>query len=153
MARYYDMRVQKQPVIKPGDKVMVNMKNMKTKRPSKKLDHKRLRPVEVLEAVGKRAFKVKLPLEAKNRPVFHMSELDLYHQSTIEGRHQPPPRVEEIEGETNYVVESIGRSRENKRWKRVEYLVFLGRLPTRGSYLGTRGEFSGHGGRGSEGVP
>ena len=124
MAKYYDMRFQKQPVIKPGDKVTVNMKNMKTKRPSKKLDHKRLGPVEVLEAVGKRAFKVKLPLEAKNHPVFHVSELDLYRQSTIEGRHQPPPPVEEIEGETNYVVESIGKSRENKRRKRVEYLVF-----------------------------
>ena len=87
MAKYYNMRVQRQPVIKPGDMVMVNVKNMKTKRPSKKLDHKRLGPVEVLEAVGKRAFKVKLPLEAKNHPVFQVSELDLYRQSTIEGRH------------------------------------------------------------------
>ena len=87
------------------------------------LDHKRLGPVEVLEAVGKRTFKVKLPLEAKNHPVFHVSELELYRQSTMEGDHQPPPPVEEIEGETNYVVESIGRSRENKRRKRVEYLV------------------------------
>ena len=107
------MRAQKQPVIKPGDKVMVNMKNMKTKRPSKKLDHKMLGPVEVLEAVGKRAFKVKLPQEAKNHPVFHVWELELYRQSTIEGRHQLPPPVEEIEGETNYVVEFIGKSRDN----------------------------------------
>ena len=129
MAKYYDIRIQKQPVIKPGDKVMVNMKNMKTKRLSKKLDHKRLGPVEVLEAVGKRAFKVKLPLEAKNHPLFHVSELDVYRQSTIEGRHQPPPPVEEIEGEKNYVVESIGKSRENKRRKRVEYLVFLEGYP------------------------
>ena len=83
-----------------------------------------LGPVEVLEVVGMHAFKVKLPLEAINYPVFHVSELKPYHQSTIEGRHQPPPPVEEIEGETNYVVESIGRSRENKRRKRVEYLVF-----------------------------
>ena len=124
MADYYDKRAQRQPVIKHGDKVMVNMKNMKTKRPSKKLDHKRLGPVEVLEAVGKRAFKVKLPLEAKNHPVFHVSELDLYRQSTIEDRNQLPPPVEEIDGETNYVVESIGKSRDNKRWKHVEYLVF-----------------------------
>ena len=89
-----------------------------------------LGPVEVLEAVGKRAFIVKLPSEAKNHTVFYMSELDLYRQSTIEGRHQPPPPVEEIEGETNYVVESIGKSRENRRRKRVEYLVFWeGYLP------------------------
>ena len=31
MAKYYDMRFQRQPVIKPGDKVMVNMKYMKAK--------------------------------------------------------------------------------------------------------------------------
>ena len=124
MAKYCDMRTQRQPVINPRDKVMVNIKNMKTKRPSKKLNHKRLGPVEVLEAVGKRAFKVQLSLESKNHPVFHVSELELYRQSTIECPHQPPPPVEELEGETNYVVESIGRSRENKRRKHVEYLVF-----------------------------
>ncbi len=138
------MRVRKQPPLKPGDLVMVNMKNMKTKRPSKKLDHKKLGPVEVLEAVGSRAFKVKLPLEAKNHPVFHVSELEPYRQSTMEGRHQPPPPIEEIEGEVNFVVESIGRSRENKRRKRVEYLVFWeGYLPEEatwepaGNLLGT----------------
>ena len=32
--------------------------------------------------------------------------------------------MEEIEGEDNWVVESIGKSRMNKRRKRVEYLVF-----------------------------
>ena len=57
---------------------MVNMKNMKTKRPLKKLDHKRLGLVEVIEAVGKRAFRVQLPTEARNHPVFHVSELELY---------------------------------------------------------------------------
>ena len=129
MAKYYDISVKKQPVIKLEDKVMVNMKNMKTKRPSKKLDHKRLGPVEVLEAVGRHAFKVKLPLEARNHPVFQVSELELYRQSTIEGRHQLLPPVEEIKGESNYVVESIGRSRENKWRKCVEHLVFWKRYP------------------------
>ena len=77
-----------------------------------------------MEAVGKRAFRVELPYEAKNHPVFHVAELELYRQSNIEGRKQPPPPVEGIEGEANYVVESIGKSRLNKRRKRVEYLVF-----------------------------
>src|SRR6266404_2159993 len=124
MAKYYDRRARPQPSLKKGDMVMVNMKNMKTKRPSKKLDHKKLRPVEVIEAVGKRAFRVKLPPEARNHPVFHVSELEPYRQSNLEGRKQPPPPVVEIEGEENYVVDSIGKSRLNKRRKRVEYLVF-----------------------------
>ena len=103
---------------------MVNMKNMKTKSPSKKLDQKSLGPVQVLKAVDKRAFKVKLPLEAKYHLVFHVSDLDLYRQSPIEGHYQPARPVEEIKGEMNNVVETIGKSRENKRRKRVEYLVF-----------------------------
>ena len=123
-ARYYDQHFLRQPHLNPGDLVMVNMKNMKTKRPSKKLDHKKLGPVEIVEAIGKRAYRVKLPPQARNHPVFHISELELYRQSLLEGRHQPPPPVEEIEGEANYVVETIGRSRENQRRNRVEYLVF-----------------------------
>ena len=103
---------------------MVSIKNMASRRSSKMLDHRSLGPVEVLEVVGKRAFKVKLAPFALNHPVFYLSELEPYRQSTIEGRHQPPPPPVEIEGETNYVVESIGKSRENKRRKRVEYLVF-----------------------------
>ena len=99
MARYYNQRAQRQPPLKPGDLVMVNMNNMRTNRPSKKLDHKRLGPVKILEAVGKRAFRVQLPPEDRNHPVFHVSELEPYCQSTIEGHHQPPPPVEEIEGE------------------------------------------------------
>ena len=124
MAKYYNLHYQKQPALKPGDMVMVSLKNMASRRPSKKLDHRSLGPVEVLEAVGKRAFKVKLPPLALTYPVFHVSELEPYRQFTIEGRHQPPPPLVEFAGETSYVVESIDESRENKWRKRVEYLVF-----------------------------
>ena len=124
MAKYYNLHYQKQPALKPGDMVMVSMKNMASRRPSKKLDHRSLGPVEVLEAVGKRAFKVKLPPLALNHPVFHVSELEPDRQSNIEGHRQPPPPPVEIEEETNCVVESIGKSRKNKRRKGVEYLVF-----------------------------
>ena len=75
MAKYYNLHYQKQPALKPGDIVMLSMKNMASRRPSKKLDHRSLGPVKVLEAVGKCAFKVKLPLLALNHPVFHVSEL------------------------------------------------------------------------------
>ncbi len=157
-ARYYDQHFQRQPHLNPGDLVMVNMKNMKTKRPSKKLDHKKLGPVEIIEAIGKRAYRVKLPPQARNHPVFHISELELYRQSLLEGRHQPPPPVEEIEGEANYVVETIGRSRENKRRNWVEYLVFWEGYPpeeatTGGSHMGTRREPVRNGRRGAAAVP
>ena len=75
------------------------------------------------------AFTVKQPFKAKNYLVFHVSELELYYQSTIEGHLQPLTPVEEIKGEVHYVVEFIGRSRENKKQKRVEYLVFCKGYP------------------------
>ena len=65
---------------------MVSMKNMASRRPSKKLDHRSLGPVEVLEAVGKHAFKVKLPPLALNHPVFHLSELEPVTQVITGGR-------------------------------------------------------------------
>ena len=55
---------------------MVSMKNMASRRPSKKLDCRSLRLVEVLEAVGKHSFKVKLSPLVLNHPVFHMSKLE-----------------------------------------------------------------------------
>lgn len=51
-----------------------------------KLDHKRFGSVKLLEAIGKRAFRVELPSEAKDHPVFHVADLELYRQSNIEGR-------------------------------------------------------------------
>ena len=53
MAKYYNQKVQKQPMYKTGDQVMVNMKNIKTKRPSKKLDHTKLGPIKVVEKLAK----------------------------------------------------------------------------------------------------
>ena len=109
---------------KTGDLVMVNMKNMKTKHLSKKLDYKKLGPVKVVEKIGKRAFKVELPPQAKNHAVFHESKLEPYRQSMMDGHHQPPPPVEELEEESHYIIEGIGKSQLNKCRKRVEYLVF-----------------------------
>ena len=59
-----------------------------------KLDHKRLGSVKILEAIGKRAFRVELPSKAKNRPAFHVIVL---YTSTRR-------RVLETEGKANYEV-------------------------------------------------
>src|SRR5690606_21086887 len=44
-----------QPNFKVGDLVMVDSRNMKSKRPSKKLDHKKIGPFRITKLVGKRA--------------------------------------------------------------------------------------------------
>ena len=61
--------------------VMIDARHMKTKRPSKKLDHKKIGPVKILKKIGPRAFQVELPPTIKVHNVFHVSMLEPYRKS------------------------------------------------------------------------
>jgi hypothetical protein len=50
--RYYNKKVMAPPKLEPGDKVWLSSKNIKTERPTKKLDHRRLGPFTILEPIG-----------------------------------------------------------------------------------------------------
>ena len=58
------------PVYKVGDIVWLSTKNIKTKRPSKKLDHKMIGPYKVTELVGS-SYQLMLPYTMKIHDVFH----------------------------------------------------------------------------------
>jgi hypothetical protein len=122
MAKWYNAKAQEQPKFKVGDKVMIDARNFRTKRPSKKLDHKKIGPVKIVKLIGKRAVRVELPTSMKQHNVFNVTMLEHYRESRIPGRRQEPPPPEEIEGEKFWVVEGIAKSRTYR--KRVEYLVF-----------------------------
>jgi len=64
------------PTLKRGDKVFLSQKNLKTKRPSKKLDNLRIGPFEVEEAIGPVNAKLRLPKGTRIHPVFHKSLLE-----------------------------------------------------------------------------
>ena len=49
------------PTYQPGDRVWLNAKNIKTRRPAAKLDHRRLGPFEVQSSVGSSAVRLILP--------------------------------------------------------------------------------------------
>ena len=123
MIKWHDLKAQEGPVFKPGDKVMVDSRNMSTQRPTKKLDHKLRGPWRVVKKVGSRAYELALPPNIKVHPVFHISLLEPYRESKYPGRSQPPPEPEVIEGELEYVVDSVVKSRYNGTKKCVEYLV------------------------------
>jgi len=55
MKKYYDRTATEQHSIEVGDLVMLNAKNLSTKRPSKKLSPKPYGPFKVLEKKGSRA--------------------------------------------------------------------------------------------------
>ena len=104
---------------------MVDKRNMGTRRPSKKLDHKKAGPFPITKVVGKRAFRVQLPEGSQAHPTFHMQLLEPYRVSREESQRKRPPTPEPIDGEVNYVVREIVESRRDnrKKGKPVDYFV------------------------------
>jgi hypothetical protein len=108
-----------------GDKVWLNLKNIKTDRPSKKLDNKNAK-FTVIGIVNSHAYRLDTPPGIDN--VFHVSLLrpagtdPLPSQVVTEA--QPPAIITE-DGEEEYEVEEILRARTRKvgRGSRKEVLV------------------------------
>jgi hypothetical protein len=72
----YDQR-KNGPQLGKGDRVYLLTKNLKTKRPSKKLDHVKVGPFLITEKRGAVNYKLDLPPDAgKVHPVFHISLLE-----------------------------------------------------------------------------
>ncbi len=109
------------PTISVGDKVWLLRRNLKTHRPSDKLDYRRLGPFLVTKQINEVAYRLNLPSSMKIHPVFHVSLLEPYKESTIPGRLQQPPPPIEIDGEEEFEVSEILDSRINRR--KLEYLV------------------------------
>ena len=110
MSKYYDRKAKQQPDIKICDHVMLNAKNIRTKRTAKKLSPKLYSPFKVLENRGNRAFKLEISPRWKIHPIFHVSLLEPYRHSLRPGREQPPRELEEIDGDLEWEVERIIKS-------------------------------------------
>lgn len=75
-AHYYNKYRLEGPRLKGGDKVYLSCKNIKTTRPSDKLDYKKVRPFEIEEAIEEVNYRLKLPQHMRINPVFHISLLE-----------------------------------------------------------------------------
>jgi len=78
MRRYYNRKALQQPDYKEGDLVILNGKNIRTKRPSKKLSPKLSGPFKIIEAKEQRAFKLEILPTWRIHPIFHVSLLEPY---------------------------------------------------------------------------
>src|ERR1700712_5592832 len=134
MKTYYDRKARQQPDIKVGDLVMLNAKNIRTKRLTKKLSPRLHGPFKVLELKkGEQAFKLEISPQWKIHPVFNVSLLEPYRTSVREEREHPPRVPEEIEGYLEWEVERMVKSqvitytrrvgRRNRTFKELRYFV------------------------------
>jgi len=100
---------------------MVNVKNIKTRHPTKKLDYKLRGKFRIKRLIGTKAYELELaPSTGTIYPVFHISLLEPCHLNNIPGRRSPTPPAVDLE-ETEYHVEKIRTSELRKGW--VWYLV------------------------------
>ena len=94
---------------------------MVTRRPSRKLDVRRLGPYEIVEAVGRSAFRLKLPPSMQIHPVFHVSLLEPHVANTFPGRIVPSPLPEIVDSFEEFEVHKILDSRIRRR--RIQLLM------------------------------
>ena len=87
MRRYSDPARKEPPAYQVGDLVMLNGRNIKTRRPTKKLDHKNHGPFQIEKIVSLLAVRLTLPQKWKIHNVFHVSLLKPYQTS----EHRAPP--------------------------------------------------------------
>jgi len=114
--KYQNKKRKTAPQLKEGDRVYLLMKNLKTRKPSKKLDHVKVESFLIKKAKGPVNYELDLPKDAKVFLVFHVSLLEPADPSTpIQDTFHYKPQ-EEVE----FAIEEILEQRNQQyliKWK------------------------------------
>jgi hypothetical protein len=109
------------PNIQVGWKVWLDARNIRTTRPTRKLDWKRLGPFRVQKKVSPYAYELELPVSLRIYRVLPVSLLDPVIEDPLEGQEIPPPPPVEVDGEEEYQVSGIEDNRVYRN--QLQYLV------------------------------
>jgi hypothetical protein len=137
MALYYDKKHGNAPDLKKGEKVYLLRRNIKTKRPSQKLDHQKIGPFTIEEKLGPVNYRLRLPRSmSKIHPVFHISLLEpapknakIAENVEIDDDTEQEYEVERIldhkriSGKPYYLVKWEGYDTSENTWEPIENLT------------------------------
>jgi len=108
---YYDLHRKPDPNLQSGDIVWLLPRNIKTTRPSKKLDYKKIGQVKILAKIGTSAYKLALPPSMAIQNTFHISLLEPYQDNRFPSQIKEPPPPIQIKGDDEYEGDEIIDSR------------------------------------------
>jgi hypothetical protein len=115
---YYDKYYNIEPTFKKGDKVYLIQRNIQTKQPSIKLDHKKLGPFRIKRITGPINYKLVLPKTINIYPVFYISLLELVLPGVL------PALITEIELVNPNIEYKIKEILDHKQVKNyIKYLI------------------------------
>src|SRR5436309_789497 len=107
MGQYVDPHRLEHPSFQIGDKVLINVKNMRTRRSSKKLNHRYLELFPITKLIETKAVQVELLKTMHCHNVFHVSLLESYKINTFYSRKQQIPKLTIVDEEKKYELEKI----------------------------------------------
>ena len=149
MARYY--RAKTPPTFKIRDLVMLNGKNLKTRRPSHKLDHKLHGLFAIIKVISPTAVRLALPTKWRCHNTFQVSLVEPY-RSSQHGLRLIPDLAEvlrqanDISNKDTFAIEEVVGSSWDKKRKKVRYLVMWERYPEREDWTEEPSEHFANGG-------
>lgn len=123
-AEYADNHREPAPSYQPGDMVFLDARNLRTQRPSRKLDFKSQGKFQIVRKVSPYAYELDLPATMKIHPVFHTSLLSSAGDNPHPGHRQPeaPPVI--VDGEEEWEIQEIIDSKRTRKGSQdIKYLV------------------------------
>jgi hypothetical protein len=115
---YYDEYYNIEPILKKRDKIYLIRRNIQTKQPSIKLDHKKLGLFKIKRIIGLVNYKLVLPKTMNIYPVFYISLLELVLLGVLLAL---VTEIEPVNPNIKYKIEEILNHKQDRNY--IKYLV------------------------------
>ena len=123
-AYYADRHRSPAPQYKEGDLVYLNIKNLRTKRPCKKLERRQAGPYKITKVVSPTAVRLDLPSSIRAFHTFHVNLVQPAFLDPVPGQALPNPPPVVVDNDNEWEVEAVVDSRlVGKKKLRIQYSV------------------------------